>query len=297
LKEKVYYRIDMNETELVDARLEIKNTQKVLSSIQTLFSKDPNHYFSYKSLMDSIEHSFNYSASEFQPQQPKPRRKNLEAKSFGADNVYTLGDYQAFLTMKDIVVEILSKAKLKTINGKNRIRVLLEDENSKSPLLAKGDPLFIIDGVPTNNTDYFFGVKPSQVEKIKIIWKIERSVLKSFGRNGVIIVETKEPTTPAPIPALNSFYLSGFSSPLPFETGAPKNLSDKRIPYFKSCLYWDPSIKFDKAGLSNLSFFASDDLGEYVIDVEGLTADGVPFYNRSSFTIVPENKKIDLNEK
>jgi|GEM_PF-5503727 len=294
LEEKVYYKIEAGALDMVDATLNVDHPDKLLPSLQTTLIKEPNTYYSYKHLKDSIDRAYTYSADPTFFQKEKSRKKGLEAKSYGVDNVYLMKDYQTslFSSMKDIVVEILSKAKLKTINGKNRIRLLLEDSNSKSPVLAKEDPLFIIDGTPTLNSDFFFGLKPSMIDKIKIIWKLERNALKSFGKNGVIIVETKEGNLPVPVPALGSFLLSGFSSPLPFNE--PKLLSDRRIPNFKSCLYWNPFIKFNEKGIHKLSVFTPDDLGEFIVEVEGLTADGAPYFKRSSFVVTQED---DLHHK
>jgi hypothetical protein len=286
LEEKVYYRIDVNGTELVGAKLEILKADRILPVIQTRYIKEENPYFSYKTVINSADKSYNYFGNESRPPKLKIEQlKGLEAKSYGADNVYTLKDYLPFSTMKEVIVEILAKATLRKINGKNAVRVYLEDWSTQTSVLAKGDPLFIIDGVPTNNADFFLALKPSNIERIKIIWKVERNVLKSFGNNGVIVVETKESSLSPLVPALNSFKLTGFSSRLPFTM--PKKPGDERVPYFKSCLYWDPVLKFDKDGVSKFSFFTPDDLGEFVMEVEGLTADGAPYHHRSSFVIVP----------
>ena len=194
-----------------------------------------------------------------------------------------MADYQAFASMKDIIVEIIGRVTLKKINGKSYARMYLDEVNSPNPVLAKGNPLFIIDGIPTTDSEFFLNLKPSKIDKIKIVWKVERSVLKSFGNNGIIVVETKDASSTANIPALNHFWLSGFSSPLSF--WIPQNLSDTRFPYFRSCLYWNSMLQFDKDGVSQVTFLASDYLGEYVVDVEGLTIDGIPYSRRSSFSI------------
>ncbi len=286
LHEKVYYRIDLNETELTTAKLEIEEVNHILPAIQTMTSSEHHVYYPYKVLADSIRRSYAYFTGEPKPLKPESNKhRGLEAKTYGFNKEYNLNDYQVFSTMKDVIVEILGKVAIKKINGKNTVRIYLEDLDNPDPVLAKADPLFIIDGIPTNDTDFCLGLDPSKVEKIKLIWKRERSVLKSFGRNGVIIVETKGANSHEKIPVLNSFNAAGFSLPLPF--GVPTNLNDDRYPYFKSCLYWNPVLKFDNNGSSRCSFFASDDLGEYAIEVEGLTIDGAPYFHRSSFEIVP----------
>ncbi len=285
LNEKVYYKVEANETELIDAKLEIANVSNILPAIPTNISPAPNSYFSYKTATDSIQQSYQYFSSESKLPIPVGKAKSLEARLYGADREYNMADYLAFSTMKEVIVEIMGKVAIKKVNGKSSVRIYLEDLNNPNPVLAKGEPLYIIDGIPTHNSEFFLNLKPSKVNKIKIIWKGERSVLKAFGRNGIIIVETKDATSTVNIPALNYFSLTGFSTPLPF--WSPRNLTDTRFPYFRSCLYWDPLLPFDKDGVSRISFFTSDDLGEYMVDIEGLTADGAPYSHQSSFTIVP----------
>ena len=55
-----------------------------------------------------------------------------------------------------------------------------------------------------------------------------------------------------------------------------------RIPDFRNTLYWNPDMHTDKTGKSAVEFYSSDESGEYIITVEGMTGDG-----RRGFTTLP----------
>jgi hypothetical protein len=67
-----------------------------------------------------------------------------------------------------------------------------------------------------------------------------------------------------------------------------QNYSDpeayKRIPDFRSQLFWDPQIIIDQKK-SMISFYTSDNTGDFEISVEGFTNTGKPVSFSKSITV------------
>ncbi len=73
-------------------------------------------------------------------------------------------------------------------NGKSVVRVWIDDIDK----MGTDDPVYVIDGVMTDDTDYFMSLKPENVSTIKVVCTMEKlRVFGAVGRNGVVLVETK----------------------------------------------------------------------------------------------------------
>jgi hypothetical protein len=52
------------------------------------------------------------------------------------------------------------------------------------------------------------------------------------------------------------------------------SLKNNHLPDFRNTLYWNPYLRTDKTGKTDIEFYSSDESGEYTIRVEGITSDG-----------------------
>jgi uncharacterized protein YfaS (alpha-2-macroglobulin family) len=58
-----------------------------------------------------------------------------------------------------------------------------------------------------------------------------------------------------------------------------------RIPDFRNTLYWKPDLSTGKDGKTSVSFFTSDEPGNYTVIVEGVSSDGSLGIVRIPFTV------------
>ncbi len=72
-----------------------------------------------------------------------------------------------------------------------------------------------------------------------------------------------------------------FYSPV-YETAAQQ---ENRTPDFRDLLFWSPSVKTNEEGKKQLDFYTSDLPGEYIIFVQGITADGIAGSAVSRFSV------------
>jgi hypothetical protein len=146
------------------------------------------------------------------------------------------------------------------------------------------NPLFIIDGVLTKNATHFLDIKPADVLYIKIVKDYNK--LRHFGilgDNGIIIVRTR--LVESPFEQENVFPVLGMTRAVASRIYSGSSVTNPKIPDLRPCLYWNPKAKVEDDHAINFSFFTSDDVGEYVIQVFGRDANGQPFATEQGFGV------------
>jgi TonB-dependent SusC/RagA subfamily outer membrane receptor len=66
-------------------------------------------------------------------------------------------------------------------------RILIRENTS---MMSSNEPLFVVDGVPTNSID---GIQPQMVRRIEVLKGSAASIYGSRGSNGVIIISLSDP--------------------------------------------------------------------------------------------------------
>ena len=201
----------------------------------------------------------------------------LEEEFLGADASVKISDYVLFPTMEDLLREIVPFVQFQKKGSRQVIRMSYRYE--KSVKVYGDDPLYIIDGLMSRNTEHFLSLKPENLLSIKVINNPNKlSQLGKLGENGILFVESKKRNLSNSLPGNNIFSIAGQSRATTFfETDYITTGKSNRTPDLRSNLYWTPSLKVNKQAYRDVTFFASDDTGPLLIRVEGLTKDGIPF--------------------
>jgi hypothetical protein len=53
------------------------------------------------------------------------------------------------------------------------------------------------------------------------------------------------------------------------------SVSDTHLPDFRTLLYWNPSVKSGSSGKTTIEFYTSDLEGDFIINVQGITGNGL----------------------
>jgi len=61
--------------------------------------------------------------------------------------------------------------------------------------------------------------------------------------------------------------------------------NNERIPDLRNCLFWIPNIKMDSGEKNSFNFYTSDNQGEYVVVIHGITADGEILEGQCNFVV------------
>jgi hypothetical protein len=187
------------------------------------------------------------------------------------DKTINLADYIELTTIKEVLKEIVPDIMVVKRN-KEYLFKLVNLPYSSNEL----NPLVLVDGVPYYNISKLLDINSNQLERIDIL--NSKYYYTDYVFDGIVSFITKKGNMSA-MEYDNTVFRQVFEGcQAPIEFVSPDYSADqaglKRIPDFRNTLYWKPDLKSDRAGRSKVSFFTSDEPGEYIVTVEGITPDG-----------------------
>lgn len=278
-KDKIFYTLEINNKEVKNAEVRlIEDSITKITQLQHTESQKPDIYSDFTKKKSMINRSFNYFSSDNTSGKIELTNPNalFEDEVMGADIVVDVSRYIVFPTMEDLIREVIPSLIHRKSGGKPIVRIAL----SPTGTMPIGDPLYMIDGVMTKNTEYFLALKPSDILTVKVVKDVAKlSNLGTLGKNGIVFIQTKRPESMKLMSANATLPIEGLSKSVNFfmpDYSVDANKRE-RIPDFRSTLYWNPTVKTDASGKAMVNFYASDDLGLVKITVNGMTADGRPF--------------------
>jgi len=185
--------------------------------------------------------------------------------------------------MDEVIREIIPMLSHRKLGDRSIVRVSLGNTDQ----ISKADPLYVIDGLITRETDYFMSLDPSNLISIKVVRDFEKlNLMGRFSHNGVVFVQTKKPDPTRVRAGSNFISVGGTSRPLRFKASDHVSDSTSVTPDFRSTIYWNPSIKTDKKGKATFTFYASDDIGPITIKIEGTTSRGQRFSGSTEVNVL-----------
>jgi len=216
------------------------------------------------------------------------RARDFETEVNGADVTIDVQKYILFPTMAELIKEIIPALQHRKSNGKDIVLVSLFESMSE---LATGDPLYVIDGVATKNTEFFLSLKPADLLTVKIIFNPSKLLrFGLLGKNGIVMVQTKNGDVREPLDDPSKIMV-GLNKPVDFKKVDHSIAPNLHKPDFRSTLYWNPMIKTDSNGKASVEFFCSDDIGPFQIRLDGFVNGGRPFSAAEPVEVIVDPRK------
>ena len=194
-----------------------------------------------------------------------------------------LKDFIRLPAMQEIFFELTPGIRLRSTRSGYDVRVNKPADNT----LYDDPPLVMIDGVVVSDLSVLANLDPEIVEKIEAV----RTPYLTGGliHYGIVNVITMKgnfqnitlPDYVARVPYTASDPLPSFKSRDYPDDAAMKS----RIPDFRNTLLWNPGIKPDDRGKIKIEFTTCDRPGKYLINIQGITADGKFISGRKVITI------------
>lgn len=183
---------------------------------------------------------------------------------------YRLDDYKRFTTMEEVLREFVAPVGVVNRGGKQYLSIIDElykrsyDENV----------MVLIDGIPLTDHNKIFSYDPLKVKKLDIVTR--RYVLGSANVGGVASFETFNGRFDAfeLDPAVLLIDYEGLQLQRSFYAPDYSVSNDRRMPDFRTTLYWNPTVVSETGGSTKLSFYTGDQKGSFRIRVEGITDSG-----------------------
>jgi hypothetical protein len=249
-------------------------------------------YGDYKFKKDLMDQSFNFYAKAKSDAKGEGFNPNLEFEDElgGTDFAVDAQKFLVFPEMEEMIREILPFVQHRKRGDKVTVRLILIEGTLNT--IPSSEPLYIIDGVMSKNTDLFLSLKPADILTVKVVRdKTKLSRLGAIGKNGVIFVQTKNAIGEKVRANGKLLSIEGLSKPVDFKLNDYSKNSNRRVPDFRSTLYWNPLVKTGTTGRATVSFYASDDVGEMSIKFLGITNEGLPFSSEKAMNVVFQQPK------
>jgi len=143
---------------------------------------------------------------------------------------------------------------------------------------SPNNPLFLIDGVETEDIEDISFLTSNDVEKIEVFKGASAAIFGSRGGNGVIAITLKEGVTlkaSTPISLAHVIPL-GYQKPAQFYV--PKYEVDSVLKSsqqdLRTTIYWNPKLIADSNGIIHVKFYTADKANNYSVVLEGITNSG-----------------------
>lgn len=158
-----------------------------------------------------------------------------------------------------------------------------------SSLMGSNEPVFMIDGV-TVSIDAITTLNSNDIEAIDVIKS--GAMLGMNGAGGGINFLTKRSNTRYDYSqerafGTNVFTLKGFSAARRFYV--PRydlvDAAERERPDRRPTVYWNGHVQTDASGNAVVTFFATDVVGKFNWQVQGLDATGKPFVGRGQYEV------------
>jgi hypothetical protein len=191
------------------------------------------------------------------------------------------GNFIALPNFEEIAREVLPRVRYRQTKSGCEAYVTDIENNVKSER-----PVLLLDGVPVVATCDLYPLNSDDIKRVEI--QSGNRVSGNLLYNGLIAVYTNDnyKTKKKDIDERVAFQIPGYVNnesvySVPEESGK----TSAKSPDFRNQLYWNPDIEIKGDQPSGISFYTSDEEGEYVIDILGYTAEGYPVQIRQTFTV------------
>ncbi|GAA5024405.1 hypothetical protein GCM10011506_08010 [Marivirga lumbricoides] len=226
---------------------------------------------------------------------PDQVRKNLQSLNSFSNGLFKnydfsrdMREYVVLKNFEEVVRELIPGAVIKVNKSNKSKRLLIRLLDDKKGLLAPiGDnPLVLIDGLPVYNQEQIFLIEPEDLSFVKLINKKVFINGKFF--DGILEIETDNKDYYMRNTTNHSYTnISGFSlkDQIKDVSLLPDRSTSDKLPDFRSILYWNPEVIIEPGKVETLKFSTSDDIGDFLVEVQGMNNLGNPIYFKKIISV------------
>ena len=257
---------------------EIRLASPVLRGSSLEFSKTevPDPLYSYSMTKRSVEGSYQFFLNR-----NNRRQTEIEKISIDADIVVRMDKFDPFASMEQLIGNVVPMVRVRKSGGKTGFRIFLKEGAE----YAENEPLYIIDGVMTRNTEYLIGLDPTIIERVLVLRTAEKLArFGDLGKYGILVVETKLGQAFDKNPP-RTLTIGGVSKGLLNKPAANQQLTiPDEFPDMRPLLYWYSGPL--KQNGPAIEFTTSNVTGSFIIEILRIDNDAVSV-SRSRFIVSP----------
>lgn len=143
---------------------------------------------------------------------------------------------------------------------------------------SSNNPLFLIDGIETENIEDISYLTSNDVEKIEVFKGASAAIFGSRGGNGVIAITLKQGVIAKSSTPISLVHIKPLGYQKPAQFYVPKYEVDSVLnnpqPDLRTTIYWNPKLVADSTGTVHVKFYTADKSNNYSVVMEGITNSG-----------------------
>lgn len=197
-------------------------------------------------------------------------------------SVYRLDDYTRFTVMQEVVSEFIPELRFRKVDKKPDLQVRL-NSSFKELAFSNDNTLAILDGVAVFDHQKIEEYNPLKVETISIYNSDYYIGVAAF--SGIASFKTYKGDYSGLSFNKNVRIMDYQGVLYPSKMSASTVRFFKNIPDMRSMLYWDPIVSFAPKEKREIIVHTSALPGDYVILVEGISFNGIPFVYSTEFVV------------
>ena len=195
---------------------------------------------------------------------------------------YLLDKYVRFKVMEEVMREYVPGVLVRI--RKDGFHFLVPDYQRRETM---EEPLVLLDGVPVFNTNRIMAFDPLKVQKLDVL--TTRYFLGPLMHQGIVSYSTYKGDLAGfsfdahallqdyeGLQGQREFYAPRYDTSTTFQS---------RLPDFRNLLYWNPAVHTRLGSSSTNIFYTSDQIGRYVVVVQGITDTGLTGQTSFSFEV------------
>ncbi len=182
--------------------------------------------------------------------------------------VYKISEYSSFKDIPTFFRELVTPLKFRYKKKKGYTAKIFNSAQNARKFFS-GPPLFIIDGIITRDANFVAELEIQNIDRIEIFNRKEKlnEYFGPIGVNGAVLIFSKKGISDYPVFDFANYYsINGLQVKKDFIPYHPDKV-DRHEPVFQPLVYWNSSLSTDEQGEASFSFFQTDDLGVFQIQV------------------------------
>ncbi len=198
---------------------------------------------------------------------------------YGSRTHYYTKKYIELPNIEEFFIEIVPEASVVYNNGKPELKISGNTGFSNYP------PLIFLDNILVNNDDRLLKISLNKIERVEA--NENGYTVGNMKYSGLISIYSKNKDFAGIDLNKNSMYFA-------FDLFSDKNSNftfgensyDSRIPDRRNLLYWNPDIQLSAGQKTTISFYTSDNKGDYVVYIFGKNnGDNREVYGKCFFSV------------
>ena len=156
-----------------------------------------------------------------------------------------------------------------------------------SSLNGATDAAIVVDGIFVDS-DQLSTIPASDIYMIDVLRGADAAIYGARGGNGVVLIYTKRGAATARKDAdwgINYFTGIGYHAAHEFYARDHNSRFIDPRPDYRKTIHWEPIIITNEYGKAEIKFFNSDETGEFIGIIQGVSVNGLPIYNEIVFEV------------